>query len=409
MSNANKKGEYEKPFKIKALNENFILANNGLVSYNSLQWDRKFHEPGQFVLELSANAYSDDWRYIYSEKRNELGIISQVNFKKDDDGRKTVTVSGLFEESRLNQMIVYPKPTQFDDDSGTHYGTSLLHLDSPLWLTQEGTADVVARAFFDGFKSINFRNYEVGDTTGQTIVTSNYELPITFGTVASGTYHRAIHTRNGEKLGSKIYDILNESNASYQVVLDYDSSQLIMNIVHGVDRSESRADSTVNPITLSTMNGTIKSASFVKSNSSTKDVVIQCSQSEEQTLVLINQKPNAIGRFTFQSMSSNQGDYIKEDTPDKAAADKEHKLAVLGDATSILYSLRDKINIEVDASIGSYKYKEDFDLGDIISIEIPEIGISADVEICECHEVVKEGAWSLSLTLGTPIIRKRGM
>jgi hypothetical protein len=124
---------------------------------------------------------------------------------------------------------------------------------------------------------------------------------------------------------------------------------------------------------------------------------------------LINQKPNAIGRFVFQNMSSNQGDYIKEETVDKPSADKQHKLAVLGDATTILYNARDKINIEVDTDTGSYRYMEDFDLGDIISLDIPEIDLSADVEISEVHEVVKEGAWSLSLTLGTPLIRKRGI
>lgn len=398
---------YEKPFSIKALNSQFELVS--LVAYTNLQWDRKFHEPGKFVLEMNSEQYTNEWMYIYSEQRNELGVISQVNFKKESNGRKAVTISGLFEEARLNQMVCYPKPTAFDDDSGTHYGTSVLRLNSPTWLTQEGTADEVARAFFEGFKSISFRNYEVGDTTGQSKVSSRYDLPITFRNIESGNYHRAIHTRNGEKLGSKMYDILAESDASYEVSLDYETSQLMLDIVHGVNRASSQSDPEINPVVLSTRNGTIKEASFVKSNTDTKDVVVQCSQSEEQTLVLINQKPNAIGRFVFQNMSSNQGDYIKEETVDKPSADKQHKLAVLGDATTILYEARDKINIEVDTDTGSYRYMEDFDLGDIISLDIPEIDLSADVEISEVHEVVKEGAWSLSLTLGTPLIRKRGI
>lgn len=396
---------HEKPFTVKALNERFELV--ALVVYSNLQWDRKFHQPGQFILELDAGQYTNEWRYIYTEQRPELGEISQVNFKKENNGRKTVTLSGLFMEKELNKMICYPMPSAFDDDPGTHYGTSILKTGSPLWLSQDSTADQVARAFFEGFKKISFRNYAVGDNSE--IQTSTFELPITYGTTAPGEYKRAIHTRNGEQLGAKVYDILNESNASYRIPLDYDTGTLSFNIIHGINRTESQQDENINPVVLSTKNGTIKEASFVKSNTDTKDVMIQYSQSDEQTLVLANAKPGAIGRIMATTMSANQGDYIKEDTPDKAAADREHKTAVMADAMVKLYEKRDKINIEVDIDTGSYRYMEDFDLGDIVQLEIPEIGISADAEIAEVHEVMKNGTWSISLTVGTPIIRKRGI
>ncbi len=51
---------------------------------------------------------------------------------------------------------------------------------------------------------------------------------------------------------------------------------------------------------------------------------------------------------------------------------------------------------------------EDFDLGYIISIEVPEVGISADAQIVSCHEIIKDGVWNLEIEVGTPILRKRG-
>jgi hypothetical protein len=51
---------------------------------------------------------------------------------------------------------------------------------------------------------------------------------------------------------------------------------------------------------------------------------------------------------------------------------------------------------------------EDFDIGDMISIEVPEIDLSLDAHIVGCYEVVKNGIWTLSLEVGSTILRKRG-
>jgi hypothetical protein len=47
----------------------------------------------------------------------------------------------------------------------------------------------------------------------------------------------------------------------------------------------------------------------------------------------------------------------------------------------------------------------DYDVGDMISVEINEIGLSLDARIIACYEVVKEGVWELTLEIGTPLIK----
>ena len=64
-------GQYEKPFTLKALDANFGLV--ALVAYSNLQWSRKFHEPGLFSVVIDASQYSTDWKYLYTEKRREMG------------------------------------------------------------------------------------------------------------------------------------------------------------------------------------------------------------------------------------------------------------------------------------------------------------------------------------------------
>lgn len=401
-----RKGQYEIPFSVKILDSNFNLVTP--IYYDNLQWDRQYNKVGKFVIDGVVGDYDrDTWKYVYTAERKELGVISQVNLKKTG-GRRTLTISGLFVEQELNKMIVYAKPSKFDDDAGTHYGTSILSTNAPTWITQEGDADDVALAFFNGFKQISFRNYRIGDFSGTTLVTDSFELDIDYGTTATGTYNNAIHTRNNERLGDKIYDILKESGASYEVVFDYLNRTKTFNIIHGVDRTQSGHAFGVNPICFSMSNGSIKQVSMVTSNTDTKDVMLQYAEDETKTLILVNALDGSVGRFVAQSMSSSQSDFINEETVDFPTADKNHKLAVMSDASLKLHELEDTINIQFDFVNSSYRYMDDFDLGDKVSVDIPELGVSIDTQIIACHEVIKKGVWDMTIEVGKAIIRKRG-
>lgn len=401
-----RKGQYEIPFSVKILDSNFDLVIP--IYYDNLQWDRQYNTVGKFVIDGVVGDYDrDTWKYVYTAERKELGVISQVNLKKTG-GKRTLTISGLFVEQELNKMIVYAKPTKFDDDAGTHYGTSILSTNAPTWITQEGDADDVALAFFNGFKQISFRNYRIGDFSGTTLVTDSFELDIDYGTTATGTYNNAIHTRNNERLGDKIYDILKESGASYEVVFDYLNRTKTFNIIHGVDRTQSGHAFGVNPICFSMSNGSIKQVSMVTSNTDTKDVMLQFAEDETKTLILVNALDDSVGRFVAQSMSSSQSDFINEETVDFPTADKNHKLAVMSDASLKLHELEDTINIQFDFVNSSYRYMDDFDLGDKVSVDIPELGVSIDTQIIACHEVIKKGVWDMTIEVGKAIIRKRG-
>ena len=392
----------DKVFSIKILDSNFDLVT--MLKFSDLQWDREFHKAGKFVVDGAKGHVPfsrSTWKYVYSEKRKELGKITQANWKQDET-TTSLTLSGYFVEDELSKMIVYPKPTHFYNDSGTNAGVSINKLtDTPEWVSQKDTADVVARAFFNGFKHINFTNYAIGDFDGTSLVTSDFELDIDFGTIDTdhGSYNTARHTRNGERLSNKLYNILKPSYASYEVVFDYLNKTKTLNIIHGVDRTQNGHAYGVNPIVLTSKNGSIKTVSVMISDTDTKDAVIQKTDEDDATYVLANSKSDSIGRFIYQDSQAIRSEYDTDDA---------YKLAVMSDASSALYDKRDITNISFDYINSSYEYMTDFDLGDIISVDVPEIDLSADVQIVGCHEVIKQGVWSLNLEVGTPIIRKRG-
>jgi len=394
---------FERAFSLLGLDENFDIISP--IAYSSLQWSRKYSECGSFSIVVQGSYFSE-WKYVYSPTRREVGIISQINLSIKN-GVTEITISGLFLESELDNMMVYPKPTSFYDQSGTHYSDSLLMNEgSPTWISQSDTADVVALAFFNGFKKIAFTNYEIG---GDTLVQKSFELDIKEGSVESGEYKIAKYNRTMGKLGSTIYKILKPSYASYTVNLDFVNKTKSFNIIHARDLSGEVQDLNINPVVLSTVNGTLSEVNLVQSDTSTKDVVISASDVDEESVVLVNALPNAIGRVTDVSISQTRSDYWDSETPAAQipAKDLQYKRAVMWDASSELQDKKDILNMTFKAIDGSYQYMVDFDLGDIVAIEVPEIGLSINAQIIACYESVNNGVWKLEMEFGTPLkIRK---
>lgn len=380
---------YEKPFDLMALDSNYDLT--AIITYSSVQWNRKCLEPGTFVIELVTDQYTSDWKYVYSPDRRELGRISQVNMALDK-GIMTVTISGKFIEDDLNRMIVYPKPTSEYSASTPH--TSIVN--GPNWLGQSNDADVVAKAFFDAFKSITYMGYDVGDYSGTTLKERTYTLNIDDGIIDVGEYVRAEHHRNGEYLGNKISQILKPSHAFYQVNYDYQTNQQTFDIKHGRDLTNDNTDGN-NPVIFSTQNGTIAKASVVKSNTATKDIVLAFNRDDEKTEVLVNGYDLAIGRFLVNASLPSDDDY---------PVDLDYRLAVLQDSTNLLSDNQDKLNLSFEVFNGSYEYRVDFELGDIVSIELPELNLSINAQVIGCYEVIQNGVWNLDIEFGTPLKRR---
>lgn len=74
------------------------------IDYASLEWHRCYYECGDFTIEVPSYLYEPTWAYIYTDQRNETGIIERVEYT--DEGHEgyadTVTLKGRFLESIMN-------------------------------------------------------------------------------------------------------------------------------------------------------------------------------------------------------------------------------------------------------------------------------------------------------------------
>lgn len=358
-------------FNLIALDCNYqILA---LLRPTNVQWSRKYHEPGSFSLQLPLEQYLPEIKYIYTKDRPEIGKVIQVNFL-GQQGYQYIQLSGYFEENELNRHIVYPK------------GSGNI-VNSPAWIEKKGSAEDVAYAFFDGFKelSANGLTSSLGIERGSSLARGK----------------TADHTRNGEYLGDKIYDILKPSGMSYRVRYNFVDSARTFEVWGGLDRTEENVEQN-NPIVFSTKYGNIRNPNVLISEENYKNagiVINECADGDSEivtTRAAFHAADN--GRYSFAAVQSevNKSDYTDSDFV--TALDNEIENA-LNEAVKV-------VNVEFDALAGSYEYMQDFDIGDLCTLEIPEMSLSADARLIGCYEVMKSGQWSMSMEFGTPIIRR---
>lgn len=359
-------------FNVIALDKNFEIVS--LLRYTNLQWNRKYRDPGLFSLEIPLEQYDSQYQYIYTKDRPEMGNITQVNYV-DQGSYRAIYLSGYFLEAELNRRIVYRKGI-----------TNIAN--GPAWISQSGNAEDVAFSFFSGFKDVT-----LNDGT-QCFLGIDAGVSQSRGKVAS-------HERCGEQLGNKIYHILQASNMSYRVSYDFESSKRVFSVWSGLNRTQDQVGN--NPVIFSTLYGNVKKPNVLTDYTNYKNAVIVDHESETKSItqVVIEREPgsgNDQDGFCYLKSALNQNDFTDDTALISALRSEGH--------TELLDRVK-TVNVEFDAMEGSYEYMVDFDLGDICSIEIPEIGISMDAVLIGCFEVIKKGTWSLTLEFGTPIIKNR--
>ena len=352
-----------------ALNAEFELIS--LLCPTNTQWNRNYYEPGTFSIQLPIEQYRQDICYIYTDKRPEMGKISQINYM-EQNGFESMQLSGYFLEKELDRHVVFP------------VGSSNNILEGPSWSNQSGCAESVAYAFFQVFQSI-----KLGDAESSLGIEC---------AESKGRGEQTVHAREGEFLGEKIYTILKPSELSYRVKYDYLKNKKLFEIWQGTDRTQGNSEN-ADPIVFSTRYGNISNPSILLDDTNYKNSCINVYERDDEVIVNAVLKPQPEDKeihFVYNKSGINRAEY-KENTKFETALEEE--------AVTVLEDKKKTINVEFETNSGGYVYMQDFDLGDKCSLEIHRAGISLDARLIKCHEVMKDGQWTMSMEFGTPIIR----
>ncbi len=356
-------------FYLIALDKEFNMITP--LAPTNIQWSRKYHEPGSFSIQLPLDQYSADMKYLYTKDRPEVGKITQKNYA-EENGFAYMQLSGYFLENELNRHVVYPKGT-----------TNITN--SPSWTSASGKAEEVAHKFFDGFKRIK-------TDTIDSVLNISKAPPLSRG-------KDAVHTRNGEYLGAKIYDILKPSGMSYKIVYDLLANTKTFTVWTGKDLTQANTEGN-NPVVFSTRYGNLRNPNLLEDETDHKNVCIDVYEKDDKYTVraIANEENAAEYAFIYETTSESK---------EENATEAEFIKLLDAEASNILLNYKKTQNIEFDADAGSYVYMQDFDLGDKCDLEIAGV-LQMEARLIACYEVIKSGEWSMTMEFGTPIVKKGG-
>lgn len=365
-------------FTLMALDKDFNVI--GFLDPIIIQWSRAYYHSGTFSIQLPPEQYDPRMIYVYTKDRPEFGEITQINYMSQNN-EQYFYISGTFLENRLNRRVVYPKGqyTNITSDPG--------------WVVQEGKSEDVARAYFNAFKDITFT-----DSDGNT---QSFPLGVELIEESQHRGNRSVRHRLNDYLGNKMYSILKPYRMSPRFVYDFETSVMGLIIYRGRDITQDNQENN-NPVIFSTRYGNIKNPNILISSTDMKNCYINHA-------VVTDEEGGADILYTYAGQEVKEGENAKF-----IAIDSQIDYSEYGDPTDFAQALLDeghstllttgatiKFDLDIVESQSQY-YLTDFDLGDYVDIEVPEIKLTSKAVITEVNESITNGVWSASIGFNVP-------
>lgn len=334
---------------LKALNEDFDICGSTSLTCFDIMWHRKYYENGMFSVQIRAEDYDPEMKYIYTNERPELGDIEQIKYTQDDS---MVVLSGFFYERRLNDKIVYPM-----------------------------------------FKERATRSKFIADA----VDTYKDDLPI----VVDGNYpsggSAATRQDTGSNLDELAHKTLQAEERAYRCVYDYENNRMTFEIYQGKDRTQSQNAN--NFVVFSKGFRNIRKASVTEDSSNFKNYFVCGGQGEGSARIYATLDLSGGGykRMQFLDMRDVEYNSSKMTLAEYGEALQERAKEKAAEYVDIH-------NVEFDAdATTSFVYLRDYDLGDKCDIIIDPIMRSYEARIIEVIESWSKGVHQVTLTFGDKI------
>lgn len=334
---------------IHATTSSFELVTP-VIPYFNLQWNRKYYEAGSFQMLVSADVYDPAWHYLIASERAEVALVQKIEYENSGKER-AVLVSGFFAEKLLDRIVCSPRYIA----DATYTDEAVSELCETMKL-EEKTGVFVSRG-----------RHQLGGRTQSDFL--------------------------GDRLGAKAFSILETRGLSYSVLYGektvYDPLQLVFRVWQGKDRTSSQTANT--QAVFSTALGNISKESVTVDGSSFANVCLVSANDE----ALQFEVDNSGGGERFEVFLDKNSS-----KPSDGQSGSDFRAALEQEAQEKLQSCARVVEIDI-SNFGSTGYRTDYDLGDLVTVELSDVGLSLDARIVEVSEVFKPSGHTVSLGLGT--------
>lgn len=329
-----------------------------LDDYISFIWSTRYYTDGDFELTLAVNDQTMDLirrdRYILRDDDDQVGIIERVFLSQNEEGIQTMTVSGRFVTSIIRRRII-GQQTQVSGQ----------------------VPDCMEQILNDNLISPEDPNRQIPNFIFRNLVTRRIPMQRQY---------------TGKNLG----DILSNECETYGLGFrgTIENGSFVFAMYEGTDRSRGQTENTY--VIFSTDYDNLNASEYEESQ---EDLV---------TDVLVAGEGEGLDRKTiWASLTTNAGlnrhesfkDARNQSTNDGQIDEEEYFNGLrdegLEDITTYQAALAGTVWFD------NYRWKEDVNIGDIVTIANPSWGIEKNTRIVEVIESMSEaGEYTITPTFG---------
>lgn len=318
-------------------------------NYESLIWYRKYGKIGEFSLYVGSDYYEviKAAAYIYINSGKELAVIEQFEI----EGTRC-SVRGRFYETKLGDKVIYPT-LDFYNQSPETIVYSIL---------------------------------------GQYFPDISIPAPTGMGSLMTTQY-------TGKTVLEAILDICSQQELGFLLTYDYKNDQLKFSLYQGKDRRQTQNENGF--IIFSENYENLLAYKYNYSDKDTKNFAYVAGQGEDDGRVVV--QVDVSGGKQHREMWVDARDLSQDGGMTLA----QYQQILTQRGLEKLIEFLPIENIECTPNNSAYVYQVDYDLGDLCSIEIKELGLSLEERIQEVTEVYEGETKDIEITLGNqyPVIK----
>jgi len=363
--------------------EIYVLDSGLNLSYitdeaSSVIWHRKYFEPGEFqVVTILSQENLDAFKignFVWLHGQDEVGVIEHIEFRQEKDGSQSMIIVGSLATGLLRRRIIL----------GTEY-----------------INDTVENAMR---RIVN--NHAVSPAD------SARDIPSLVLGELKGYPERITYQVSYANVCDELQRLGQLAGLGYRVLLDYDSKQLIFDVYKGVDRT---AGQSVNSrAVFSTDYENVLEQTYIDSMKDYRNVAIVAGAGEGAERIIATAGAG-IGLDRLE-IYIDARDLQPVDEMGNPIPEPEYiELLVNRGLTKLAqYPLNRTYDANINVVSGNLVYRQDFDLGDLVTIKNDQWGVTIDTRITEMEEVYEQTGMDVYATFGNKLptlidkIRKGG-
>lgn len=331
--------------------------------FTSLQWIRRYHDTGKFELHCPVTSHNIKTllrnNLIWIKGSNEVGIIEYRNLFIDDKGEQ-IKINGRFYTSILDGRIQYSTEQYTNKE-----------------------VEIIMRNMVD-------RNC-INTIAGR-------KLPILLGKL--NNFNDKINYQKSYGNLLEELNILSEtSNIGFYIRTDLENRKHHFETYKGVDRSINQ--DTNSHVVFSRDNDNLYEQDYTDSGYDLRTTAIVAGEGEGAGRTVVEVENQHTGRNRKEIFVDARD--LQKEIDDTFLSDTEYRNILTQRGLEKLAEYKEIQTFEGKIITNNYIYKEDYDLGDIVTVMDKDWNVTVNTRIIEINEIYENGNVTIVPTLGNKI------